>query len=96
MKARDKPLADRNRRCVLFSRSAVLPGRRATPIRLLSKALDLVEDNNARQAVAVLADAARQYPQDRKIGALLYTLLRDKRWPLPATLPVKLPAAITV
>ncbi len=31
---------------------------------LLSKALDLVEDNNARQDVAVLADAARQYPQE--------------------------------
>jgi len=62
----------------------------------LNRALDLLEDNDAREAVAVLADAARRYPQDRKIGGLFYTLLRDKRWPLPATLPVKLPSAITV
>src|SRR5262249_39935457 len=46
--------------------------------------------------VAILADSGRRYPQDRKLGGLLYTLLRDKRWPLPATLPVKLPSAITV
>jgi WD40 repeat protein/Tfp pilus assembly protein PilF len=59
-------------------------------------ALDLLTDNNARGAVAVLADAARRYPQDRKIGALLYTLLRDKRWPVGQTLPVKLSAAVTV
>ena len=63
---------------------------------LVKRALDLLEDNNARRAVAVLADGARRYPQDRKLGGLLYTLLRDKRWPLPATLPVKLPSAITV
>ena len=62
----------------------------------VDQALDLLEDNNAREAVALLADAARRDPQDRKLGSLLYTLLRDKRWPLPATLPVKLPAAITV
>jgi tetratricopeptide (TPR) repeat protein len=62
---------------------------------VVSRALDLVEDHDAREAVAVLADGARRYPQDRKLGGLLYTLLRDKRWPLPATLPVKLPAAIT-
>src|SRR5262249_10407513 len=66
------------------------------PGAILNRALDLVEDDNARQAVALLADAARRYPQDRKIGGLLYTLLRDKRWPLPATLPVKLPSEITV
>src|SRR5689334_6432493 len=66
------------------------------PEPAIDRALDLVEDNNAREAVAVLADAARRYPQDRKIGGLLYTLLRDKRWPLPATLPVKLPSAITM
>lgn len=59
-------------------------------------ALDLLDDNNARDAVAVLADAARKFPQDRKIGALLYTLLRDKRWPVPQTLPVKLSAGVTV
>lgn len=62
---------------------------------VVNSALDLLENHDARQAVAVLADGARRYPQDRKLGGLLYTLLRDKRWPLPATLPVKLPAAIT-
>lgn len=63
---------------------------------VVNKALDLVDDDNSRQAVAVLADAARRYPQDRKISALLFSLLRDKRWPVAQTLPVKLPAAITV
>jgi hypothetical protein len=58
-------------------------------------ALDLLTDNNARGAVALLADAARRHPEDRKIGALLYTLLRDKRWPVGQTLPVKLSAAVT-
>jgi WD40 repeat protein len=62
----------------------------------LRNALDLAEGYDARKAVAVLADAARRYPQDRKIGGLLFTLLRDKRWPIPQTLPVKLPAGITV
>src|SRR5690349_22146754 len=66
------------------------------PEPAIDRALDLVEDNNAREAVAVLADAARRDPHDRKIGGLLYTLLRDKRWPLPATLPVTLPASITI
>jgi len=63
---------------------------------LLDEALDFDEGYEARKAVAVLADAARKYPQDRKIGGLLYKLLRDKRWPVGQTLPVKLPAGITV
>src|SRR5947208_9038138 len=62
----------------------------------LNNALDLVDGREAGKAVAILADAARRYPQDRKIGGLLFTLLRDKRWPIPQTLPVKLPAGITV
>src|SRR4051812_12701550 len=62
----------------------------------LNNALGLVDGREAGKAVAILADAARRYPQDRKIGGLLYTLLRDKRWPIPQTLPVKLPAGITV
>jgi len=63
---------------------------------LLDEALDFVEGYEARKAVAVLADAARKYPEDRKIGGLLYKLLRDERWPVGQTLPVKLPAGITV
>src|SRR3954463_15571786 len=62
----------------------------------LNNALDLVEGYEARKAVAILADAARRYPQDHKISGLLYKLLRDKRWPVGQTLPVKLPAGITV
>jgi WD40 repeat protein/tetratricopeptide (TPR) repeat protein len=62
----------------------------------IHNALDLLEDNNAREAVAVLADAARRYPNDRQLGELFYTMLRDKRWPLPQTLSLKLPAAVTV
>jgi WD40 repeat protein/tetratricopeptide (TPR) repeat protein len=62
----------------------------------LNNALDLVEGYEARKAVAVLADAARRYPQNHKIAGLLYKLLRDKRWPVGQTLPVKLPAGITV
>ncbi|MFL6590491.1 MAG: hypothetical protein ACJ8M4_09985, partial [Chthoniobacterales bacterium] len=62
----------------------------------INNALDLLEGNNARQAVALLADAARRYPHDRELGELLYTTLRDKRWPMPQTLSVKLPAAISV
>ncbi|MFL6585077.1 MAG: hypothetical protein ACJ8KU_11240 [Chthoniobacterales bacterium] len=63
---------------------------------VVNNALDLVESNNGRQAVALLADAARRYPKDRELGELLYMLLRDKHWPMPQTLPIKLPAAITV
>lgn len=63
---------------------------------VLEQALDLLDSNNARQAVAVLAVAARSYPQDRKIGGMLYTLLRDKRWPIEQTLPLKLSSAVTV
>src|SRR6478672_13605710 len=62
----------------------------------INDALDLLDNNDAREAVALLADAARRFPHDRELGELLYTLLRDKRWPMPETLPVKLPAAITV
>src|SRR4051812_37941608 len=62
----------------------------------VNDALDLLDNNNARQAAALIADAARRYPKDRELGELLYALLRDHRWEAPQTLPVKLPAAITV
>ena len=62
----------------------------------INSALDLLENNDARAAVAMLADAARRYPSDRELGELLYTLLRDKRWPMPQTVSLKLPAAISV
>jgi WD40 repeat protein/tetratricopeptide (TPR) repeat protein len=63
---------------------------------LLDEALDYFAGYEARKAVAVLSDAARKYPQDHKIAGLLYKLLRDQRWAVGQTLPVKLPAGITV
>lgn len=63
--------------------------------KAITSALDLLTDNKAREAVAVLADAARRHPKDRKVGALLYSMLRDRNWPVAQTLPVKLPSAVT-
>ena len=57
---------------------------------------DLLDDNRSHEAVAVLADAARKFPQDRKIGGWLFALLRDRHWPVSAVLPVKLPGAVKV
>lgn len=61
-----------------------------------SLASDFLAENKAREATAILAEAARRHPTDRKVGALLYCLLRDKRWAIGQTLPVKLSAGITV
>ncbi len=61
----------------------------------VDSALDLAESNNAREGVALLADAARRYPKDRELGELLYAFLRDHRWDVAQTLPLKLPAPIT-
>src|SRR3954468_4473455 len=87
-------------RCVIIAILALSSSSRAQVAEdskaAIHNALDLLEDNNARQAVAVLADAARRFPNDRELGELLYTTLRDKRWPMPQTIPLKLPAAITV
>lgn len=64
--------------------------------RANARALDFLSDGKSREAVAVLADSARRHPENRKTGALLYSLLRDKHWPVAQTLPVKMPAAVTV
>ncbi len=61
----------------------------------LKGALDALDNDHSREAVALLADAARRHPQDRKLGSLLYALLRDRSWPVPQTLPVRMSAAIT-
>ena len=45
--------------------------------------IDLMEGQNPREAVALLAETARKYPQNRNVGHLLYTLLRDRNWPMP-------------
>src|SRR3954462_3930814 len=86
--------------CVIIALLALSSSSRAQVAEdskaAIHNALDLLEDNNAREAVAVLADAARRFPHDRELGELLYTTLRDKRWPMPQTVSLKLPAAITV
>lgn len=79
---------------VLAAGVPVAPAQDVAPP--VSQALDLLSDEKFREAVAVLADAARQDPRDRKVGSLLFSLLRDKHWPIPQTLPVSLGAAITV
>ncbi len=74
-----------------------LRGQAAEEVKAaVNRALDLAENNDAREGVALLADAARRYPKDRELGELLYALLRDHRWDVAQTLPLKLPAAITV
>ena len=61
----------------------------------VKQALDMMEAQNPREAVALLADTARKYPQNRNVGHLLYTLLRDRNWPMPQTLPVKMSGEVT-
>lgn len=61
----------------------------------VKQALDMMEGQNPREAVALLAETARKYPQNRNVGHLLYTLLRDRNWPMPQTLPVKMSGEVT-
>src|SRR3954469_1291511 len=87
-------------RCVIIAILALSSSSRAQVAEdskaAIHNALDLLEDNNAREAVAVLADAARRFPHHPELGGLLYNTLRGQRRAMPETLPVKLPAAITV
>jgi hypothetical protein len=81
---------------VLFAMAAGIARAQDNARIAIENVFDSLDDNNARAAVALLAEAARRHPEDRKIGAMLYTLLRVKRWPIAQTLPVKLPAEVTV
>ena len=47
------------------------------------------ENDKPRRATAILAQAAREHPEDRVIGAMLYASIRDHVWHLPQILPVK-------
>lgn len=47
------------------------------------------EADKPRRAVAILAEAARQHPEDRVLGAMLYSSLRDHVWHMPNILPVR-------
>src|SRR6476646_2328796 len=47
------------------------------------------EADKPRRAVAILAEAARKHPEDRVLGAMLYSSLRDHVWHMPQILPVK-------
>lgn len=48
----------------------------------------MLDSGETHKAVAVLAAAARQTPQDRLIGTLLYSTLRDHLWHMPQCQPV--------
>jgi WD40 repeat protein len=52
------------------------------------------EADEARKAVATLAEAAARDPKNRLIGAMLYSGIRDHVWHLSETLPVKLDGAV--
>src|SRR4051812_25914178 len=41
------------------------------------------ENDKPRRAVAILAQAAREHPEDRVIGAMLYSAVRDHVWHVP-------------
>src|SRR4051812_41789758 len=47
------------------------------------------ENDKPRRAIAILAKAAREHPEDRVIGAMLYSSIRDHVWHVPQVLPVK-------
>jgi WD40 repeat protein len=47
------------------------------------------EADKPRRAVAILVEAARQHPEDRELGSMLYAAIRDHVWHLPQILPVK-------
>src|SRR6478672_10745237 len=47
------------------------------------------EADKPRRAVAILAEAARHHPEDRVLGAMLYSSVRDHVWHMPQILPVK-------
>ncbi len=47
------------------------------------------EADKPRRAVAILVEAARQHPEDRELGSMLYASIRDHVWHVPQILPVK-------
>ncbi len=47
------------------------------------------EADKPRRAVAILAEAARKHPEDRVLGGMLYSSMRDHVWHMPQILPVK-------
>jgi len=63
--------------------------RAQTPPRSAAEfATDLIDSGETHKAVAVLAAGARETPQDRLIGSLLYSTLRDHLWHMPQCQPV--------
>src|SRR5438128_4226153 len=47
------------------------------------------EADKPRRAVAIIVEAARQHPEDRELGSMLYAAIRDHVWHLPQIHPVK-------
>ncbi len=54
-----------------------------------NQAQSYFDSDDARKALATLAQAARKDPADRVIGAMLYGAVRDHSWHLPQILPVR-------
>src|SRR3954463_11313272 len=79
---------------VLICLIAALPCRFALAQNDSAKAQDeagaYFEADEARKAVATIAEAAARDPKDRVLGAMLYAGIRDHVWHVPQTLPVKL------
>ena len=66
------------------------------PVSARDQAQTFLENDEARKAVATLAEAARTNPADRVIGAMLYGAIRDHVWHLPQMLPVLLDGPVHV
>lgn len=66
------------------------------PISPEQLAGDFLEGGDARKAVAVVAKAASEKPGDRVLGSMLYTLLRDRLWHLPHSLPIEMGSPVRV
>ena len=47
------------------------------------------DQDQARKAVATLAEAARHHPEDRVLDSMFYAALRDHVWYPPQTLPIR-------
>lgn len=54
----------------------------------LAEAQAYFEEDQARKAVATLAEAALRHPEDRRLAAALYSGVRDHVWHIPQILPV--------
>lgn len=64
------------------------------PIAAREKIQDYLENDEARKAVATLAEASRANPKDRVLGAMMYSAIRDHIWQIPQIFPFSHPAPV--